>query len=291
MSILYDRWRNLTPTVSDQDRFPEMFAINRRIDRKQCSRVVPMKVLVLGMCRTGTASMWEALKMLGFVDCYHMMNTMIDPNDNDMWLEAINGKYFGSKPFTRREWDMLLGHCQAVCDFPACAFPEELIKAYPDAKVILTNRNVDAWYTSCIGTIRVSMTSSLLYSMGFFDTEVMGKWTPMTRALFKGVFDDNFEKNGRAVFERQYATVRELVPKEQLLEFQMGEGWPRLCEFLNVEEPNVPYPNTNEAAAFRDRNWLRLKLAAKRGAPKIVATAATVIGVASWGVWYWRRRK
>ena len=40
------------------------------------------------------------------------MNTLIDPNDNDMWLQAINGKYFGGRPFTKREWDMLLGHCQ-----------------------------------------------------------------------------------------------------------------------------------------------------------------------------------
>lgn len=41
-----------------------------------------------------------------------MMNTLIDPNDNDMWLEAINGKYFGGRPFEKHDWDMLLGHCQ-----------------------------------------------------------------------------------------------------------------------------------------------------------------------------------
>lgn len=45
------------PKVTDQERFPEMFALNRRIDRRQCTRVVPMRVLVLGMCRTGTACM------------------------------------------------------------------------------------------------------------------------------------------------------------------------------------------------------------------------------------------
>lgn len=43
------------PKLSDEERFPEMFAVNRRIDRRQCTRVVPMRVLVLGMCRTGTA--------------------------------------------------------------------------------------------------------------------------------------------------------------------------------------------------------------------------------------------
>ena len=139
-----------------------------------------------------------------------MMNTLIDPTDNDMWLEAINGKFNGGRPFEKSDWDQLLGHCQAVCDFPACAFGPELIAAYPAAKVILTNRPVDAWYKSCLGTIRKSMTSPLLYLVGFFDTEVMGKWTPMTRALFRGVFDDDFEKNGKQVYIDQYDTVRSL---------------------------------------------------------------------------------
>ncbi|KAI9719836.1 MAG: hypothetical protein M1828_006057 [Chrysothrix sp. TS-e1954] len=246
-----------------------------------------MRVLVLGMCRTGTASMWEALKMLGYVDCYHMMNLMIDPSDNDMWLDAINGKYFGGKPFGREEWDMLLGHCQAVCDFPACAFAPELIAAYPDAKVILTNRPIDAWYQSCIGTIRNSMTSPLLYLMGFFDTEVMGKWTPMTRALFKGVFDNDFEKNGIQVYQDQYNLVRSIVPKDRLLDYQVGEGWDRVCEFLEVPKPSVPYPNTNEAAAFRDRNWLRFKLSLRRGLPRLTGTFLTFAAVVSWGYFLW----
>jgi len=43
------------PKVTLEERFPEMFAPNRHIDRRQCERTVPMKVLVLGMCRTGTA--------------------------------------------------------------------------------------------------------------------------------------------------------------------------------------------------------------------------------------------
>jgi hypothetical protein len=35
---------------------------------------------------------------------------------------------------------------QAVTDMPAAYFAEELIAAYPDAKVILTVRNVDDWH-------------------------------------------------------------------------------------------------------------------------------------------------
>ena len=42
------------PRVTVEEKFPELFAVNRKIDRRQCTRVVPMRVLVLGMCRTGT---------------------------------------------------------------------------------------------------------------------------------------------------------------------------------------------------------------------------------------------
>jgi len=144
---------------------------------------------------------------------------------------------------------------------------------------------MDDWYTSCVGTIRRSMTSNLLYFIGFFDTEVMGKWTPMTRKLFRAVFDDDFENNGKRAFEQQYATVRKLVPKDRLLEYQIGEGWDRLCDFLDVDVPGVPYPNTNEAAAFRDRNRLRFWLALRRGAPRLAATLLSLAAVVVWGIW------
>ena len=127
------------------------------------------------------------------------------------------------------------------------------------------------------------MTSPLLYFIGFFDTELMGKWTPMTRAIFKGVFDNDFKRNGKAVYREQYEMVRRLVPKDQLLEFQIGEGWDRLCDFLEVDKPKFEYPRTNEGAAFKERNWLRFKMACQRGAPRMAWCSALVVTGAAVG--------
>ena len=135
------------------------------------------------------------------------------------------------------------------------------------------------------------MTSPLLYFIGFFDVDVMGQWTPMTRLLFRGVFDNDFAKNGRKVYEDQYQTVRDMVPKEQLYEFQIGEGWDGLCEFLEVEKPETPYPQVNEATAFRDRNDLRFRMALARGAPRIAGTVVTVVAVLGWGTWFWMKKR
>lgn len=68
------------------------------------------------------------------------------PRDCLMWMRAIRAKWDGEGEFGKPEWDQLLGHCQAVCDLPAAAFAPELIAAYPNAKVILTNRDVDSWH-------------------------------------------------------------------------------------------------------------------------------------------------
>ena len=57
MPLYWDKKQMGKPKVSNEDKFPELFAVNRKIDRRQCTRVVPMRVLVLGMCRTGTHCM------------------------------------------------------------------------------------------------------------------------------------------------------------------------------------------------------------------------------------------
>ena len=72
-----------------------------------------MKVLCLGVSRTGTSSMRQALIDLGYSDCYHYASILNDnPRDNEMWVEAFEAKFQGKgKPFERAEWDRLLGHC------------------------------------------------------------------------------------------------------------------------------------------------------------------------------------
>lgn len=42
-------------SANDHERFPELFNDKPSVDRRKSKRVVPMKVLVLGLMRTGTA--------------------------------------------------------------------------------------------------------------------------------------------------------------------------------------------------------------------------------------------
>ena len=41
--------------------------------------------------------------------------------------------------------------------------------------------------------------------------------------------------------------MKALVPAPDLLVYRVGEGWERLCQFLEVEVPAVPFPHENKA--------------------------------------------
>ncbi len=117
-------------------------------------------------------AMRVALKQLGFNDTYHMESLFENPPDIDLWCQAILAKFKGQgKPFEKEQWDQLLGHCQAVADFPTSAFIPELIAAYPDSKCIIIQREENSWYASCQRTLQVAATARSM-RVGLTDTPV-----------------------------------------------------------------------------------------------------------------------
>ncbi|KAK9780356.1 putative P-loop containing nucleoside triphosphate hydrolase protein [Seiridium cardinale] len=239
----------------------DIFTSDTDIDRRQCVRTVPMKVLILGLGRTGTASMRAAMKQLGYVDTYHMMNCSIEnPPDALLWMDALRAKYDGvGKPFTREDWDKLLGNCQAVCDWPAIAFAKELIEAYPEAKVVLTCRDVDSWHASTMKTVWWRVTEPELKMLSHVSWAAR-MYQPMLKKFFDSFFEGDFPNKGKEVFTRHYEEVRNLVPKDNLLEYSVKEGWAPLCNFLGEPVPAkglIPFPNVNDNSDFVERSRRR----------------------------------
>ena len=73
------------------------------------------------------------------------------------------------------------------------------------------------------------------------------------KLIWGGTFQNRFEDKNFAIdiYNRHNERVKELVPKEKLLVFDVtkkGESWKELCEFLEVEEPpeNTPFPRAND---------------------------------------------
>ncbi|KAK0650277.1 hypothetical protein DIS24_g6918 [Lasiodiplodia hormozganensis] len=231
----------------------DIFTADTDIDRRQCKRTVPMRVMCLGLGRTGTASLRDALRELGFNDTYHMMAVSVEnPPDALMWMDALAYKYDGVGHFGREQWDQLLGHCQSLCDWPAIAFAKELIEAYPEAKIILTTRDVDSWHASCLKTVDWRANDPELKMVAKWDWG-SGLYQPMLHKFWTSFFKGDFKKYGKQVYHEHYEEVRKLVPPERLLEYRMGQGWEPLCDFLEVPVPDKKFPHTNDTDGFVDR--------------------------------------
>ncbi|GAP86659.2 putative NAD dependent epimerase [Rosellinia necatrix] len=236
----------------------DIFTNDTDIDRRECTRKVPMRALLLAPGRTGTASMRAAMKQLGFIDTYHMMNCSIEnPPDALLWMDALRAKYDGVGEFTRKDWDKLLGGAQAVCDWPACAFAKELIEAYPEAKVVMTTRDVDSWHASTMKTVYWRATDPELRMLSHFSWAAK-MYYPMLKKFFDSFFEGDFPNRGKDVFTRHYAEVRKMVPPERLLEYRVQDGWEPLCKFLDIPVPkDMPFPNVNDNSDFISRSRRR----------------------------------
>ncbi|KAF4980004.1 hypothetical protein FZEAL_3866 [Fusarium zealandicum] len=272
-----------------EEKHPELFRPDLNIDRRKCTRTVPMEVLALGMSRTGTSSMQRALMILGYDDVYHGFAMFSNICEVELWKEALRRKYEpqpGQKPLGRDDFDQLLGHCGAICDYPANCFGPEMVSAYPDSKVVLVERDVDAWFKSYDESVIAVMFNPIwrfLSAIGAkYVSEVDGLTCLWCKHIFKATNKEELYANAREGYKRHYRIVRETTPPERLLEYSLKDGWEPLCAFLDKPVPDVPFPHINDKDSFHEKLTIIMKRGAKVFArrmsyvavPGLVATAA-----------------
>ncbi|KAJ4257364.1 hypothetical protein NW762_008483 [Fusarium torreyae] len=227
----------------------------RLIDSYPVTRTKPMRVLCLGQSRTGTMAIFTALKQLGYTP-YHMAVAIGSPKTNlGLWREALEAKFHGKgKPWGREEFDKILGGYDAVADVPAICFVEELVAAYPEAKVVLTQRDVDSWLRSMDSTGGRVLRWPLWPTLSKWDPALAGPFWEFAKkvmpANFRTMHDFSENSPARQAFFDHYELVRKTVPADRLLEFRVQQGWEPLCKFLGEPVPETEFPNLNDAKQF-----------------------------------------
>ncbi|KEY73651.1 hypothetical protein S7711_07699 [Stachybotrys chartarum IBT 7711] len=234
--------------------------------------------------------MSAAMEKLG-IPCWHSFR-LLSTNfpDNEMWQEAIDRKFFGKgDPFGRAEFDQLLHGFGAISsDTPAIAFSEDLIAAYPEAKVVLVERNIDSWYQSYMTAIIENMfhpVSSVLYHLDRSFIHVIGKVQRTTVEGWLGIKSkEDAEHLAKQRYREYYALIRKITPPDRLLEFKLEQGWAPLCEFLGKPIPDEPFPHLNDQTWFDEK----VKLLITRQAKALLAKAfyPTTVAFAAVVVWY-----
>ncbi|MCG5218412.1 sulfotransferase family protein [Streptosporangium sp. KLBMP 9127] len=210
-----------------------------------------MRVIGAGFGRTGTMSLKAALEGLGFAPCYHMADVLSEPRRIYQWLDIAEGR--------SDDWDAVFEGYGACVDWPASAYWRELAAHYPQAKVVLSVRDPDRWYDSMQATIfkqakRVDSGAGRLAAKVMFRLSGdMEAYTRMTSTIVgQGVFAG--ETADRAyltkVFNDHVEAVKQAIPAERLLVFNVKEGWEPLCRFLDVPVPGEPFPRVNDSADF-----------------------------------------
>lgn len=216
----------------------------------QTQQTTGLKIIGAGFGRTGTLSLKTALEELGFGPCHHMTEVFGNPWQVSYWQAATNGEPV--------DWHTVLSGYRSTTDWPSCAFYDQLMQAYPDAKVILSVRDPEKWYESVSHTIyRVSQISQsrvipLIALMNPLVRSRMRVARMINALVWQRTFHGKFADKQYAIdlFNQHNEEVKQRVPADKLLVFDVKQGWEPLCAFLGVEVPNKPFPRLNERENF-----------------------------------------
>ena len=202
---------------------------------------MPLSVIGAGFGRTATMSLKLALDQLGFGPCYHMVEVFKDPKAPGYWEAAADGKTV--------DWEEVFAGYRSTVDWPSATFYKPLADAYPQAKVILTVRDPEAWFASIQSTI---------FAVPFSD-DPDDDWARMVQKVIADLFDRDVTNKRKLieVFNRHNETVKRTIPPERLLVYEISQGWGPLCNFLGVPVPDGTIPKVNSTEEFQQRRAAR----------------------------------
>jgi hypothetical protein len=186
------------------------------------------KIFGIGLSQTGTQSLAHALNRLGF-------NVIHSPDDEVTLKEVMAGQYDFS----------ILNDFDGITDITVAPFYAQLDKLFPDSKFILTVRDKESWLRS--------LAAQWSAEPVFDDSRVSNETNQQRRKLLRiaayGTYTFN-EERFSYVYDLHYKNVveyfKECSESLLLLNIYAGEGWEKLCSFLNKPSLSKPF-------SFRDK--------------------------------------
>lgn len=173
------------------------------------------KVFCIGFHKTGTTSLETALRILG----YRVTgpNGVRDPNIAQNALFMAKNLVPRFDAFQDNPWPLLF---------------KELDHNYPGSKYILTLRDADKW-----------LNSLLAYSGNLS--------TPMREWIYgcgspkgnENIYLNRFNQHNQEVLNYFSSRPNDLLT----MNIEQGDGWEKLCPFLNKPLPNKAFPHKNKA--------------------------------------------
>ncbi|KJX97049.1 nad dependent epimerase dehydratase like protein [Zymoseptoria brevis] len=254
-----------------------------------------LQVIGAGLSRTGTSSFSAALSTLLHGPVYHGGTQTIVSGDEThikTWISILQHTPYRSpsdKAFVLDALRTLTTGYVACADAPFAQFVPELREIYPDAIVLCTVRDPEAWARS-MGDMATASLQALLAVMLF--------WVPCLRwlpryldAMMEGRYRELYRRAGegkevmygRAAWERHLEYLRMEVPEEKLFLVDVKDGWEPICRALGVKAPiGVEFPRINDGSAIE-------RLARESIRTGLVRWAAVLAGLVGGIAVVWRQ--
>nr|XP_039258331.1 uncharacterized protein LOC120334882 [Styela clava] len=207
-----------------------------------------MKIICAGLQKTGTKSIAEALRILGYNvhDVYEQFF-----HEKELWDKILKNTV------TTEDYQQSLEDVDAVMDWPAVAVWEQIMEAFPDAKVILTIRSSeDEWYESVknqyeVGNQYAPKSELLMKIYQLLVGSVFRRFEKQTSVFLiaclgvQRFYGTPIEAFLRSRYRQHNLYVKSTCPSNKLLIYNVKDGWEPLCNFLNQEIPDKPFPRKN----------------------------------------------
>lgn len=177
-----------------------------------------MKIFGIGLSKTGTSSLAQALTLLGY-----------KTRDYPGLSHYSTGDLSSIDPALLEEFD-------ALTDTPIPSFFRELDARFPDAKFILTLRDREGWLNSCKKQ---------------FTQKLADKQNEAHNRLFMDLYDSTVfdEEKFSSGYDRFVQSVhdhfKDRPGKLLTMNVVAGDGWEKLCPFLGKPLPDLPFPKAN----------------------------------------------
>lgn len=180
---------------------------------------------------------------------------------NTIFLPSIQT---GVASLGQPNFDLIARKFSATADLPMALYYEQVLERYPNCKFILTERDSpEQWFRSW-NTLTSSITEAT--NLGGIVFTNVRRYSQYLRWIFSIVNQDNHylttpfplppqqPQRAMASYLQHNANVRATLPADQLLVYNVREGWAPLCNFLNHTKkncPTTPFPKTNSARSVQ----------------------------------------
>lgn len=199
-----------------------------------------LQIIGSGFGRTGTMSTKLALEQLGFGPCHHMVEVLGNPAQSEHWCALASG--------SEVDWEDVFAGYKSQVDNPGAVFWHELSIAFPEAKVIHTERPEEDWWASYSQTINKFWMHRKRLDL---PATVQATLDAMDKILWQGGDAGIDRASAIAAYRRNNEKVRDTIANDRLLVFTPSDGWEPLCRFLGVAAPVSDFPRSNA----RDEFW------------------------------------